>query len=446
MKLRLRSCVWLAVHSLALGRVCSQIPEMQSVLTSEPVVAVLPLAGKLYVMQPSQLAVWNRTAPPESLVTQAGVGGANRLAWPGGGVLGGFFLNATGKPMEFPGLVGADLVGVCRHPEERRLCFLTEDGKLLGADLGTKEVAAIFDNLPKALGIGPGRPRMRALFAAHDRLYVANDLDPAQASAGLRGSGRLAEWDWRGAWRVIESSPFVDIAGAEGTNGERSDLVFALGYDDLSLVLRMWHRNQWKRYRLPWRERPAGQTGNRIREISTDRWLMQAFGNFYQLQAPAPGITSPRVKPLCSSSEPILDFCAWRGAIILAGGQNDRLTGSAQPLLKETFLESLVNGAKPSGKGAVWRNATVGAGTVSDSFLIDGFDKKTVHFSNESDQPMQFDIDVDVTGTDVYRVLYRMEVPGRGYIPYVFPQGYSATWVRVKSLSPGAVTAEISME
>lgn len=446
MKFRLPTCVLCAILSLGLGMSHGQISEMQTILRAEPVVSLMPIGGNLYVMQPSQLAVWNRINPPQSLLNKDGIGGMNRLVWPGGGILGACQLQASGKWAEFPGLVGADLVGVCRHPEEQRLCFLTEDGRLLGADTGTKEVAAIFDNLPKALGIGAGRPRMRALFAAHDRLYVANDLDQAQATAGLRGSGRLAEWDWRGAWRIIESIPFVEITGAEGANGERSDLVFALGYDELSLVLRVWHRNQWKRYRLPWRERPAGQMGNRIREISTDRWLMQAFGNFYQLQPPAPGITAPRVKPVCSCLEPILDFCAFRGTIVMAGGQNDRLTGSTQPLFRETSLDAMGSGTKPSGKGAVWRNATVGAGTTSDSFLVDGFDKKTVHFSNESDQPMQFDIEVDVTGTDVFRGLYRMEVPGRSYVPYVFPQGYSATWMRVKSLSPGAVTVEVSMD
>ena len=80
------------------------------------------------------------------------------------------------------------------------------------------------------------------------------------------------------------------------------------------------------------------------------------------------------------------------------------------------------------------------------TFTLKTISFQTLHFSNEADQPIQLDIEVDTTGTDVFRGLYRMEVPGRSYIPYVFPQGYTATWVRVKSLSPGTVTAEISME
>lgn len=412
---------------------------------SDPIQALLPFDNRLWIAQKNAITMWERGGGSPTTLSMEGVGGSARLMMGSqtGGVLAGALISASGKAEALPGLSSASVVGVCRHPADHRLCFLTEEGRLLGADVATKEVAGIFENLPKALGLGSHPAHLRALFAAHDRLYLANEANAGQAG---KGGGRLAEWDWRGAWRMVDTASFVDVTGIESVNGERENLVLALGYDDLSVLLRVYSNLQWKRYRLPWRERPSTGIGQRIREISPGQWLMLAFGNFYLIQPPIPGSNQPQVRPLSACTESLHDFCAWGGSIVLAGGQQDRTAGTTQPLLRETTLAAITASPRPTGQGAWWRTTSVNANQVSESLLIAGFQKRTVHLSNEGDSPLTVDLEIDANNTEAYRGLYRMQVAPHSYVPYVFPEGYSATWLRLRAQEAGMVTAEISLE
>jgi hypothetical protein len=56
------------------------------------------------------------------------------------------------------------------------------------------------------------------------------------------------------------------------------------------------------------------------------------------------------------------------------------------------------------------------------------------------------DLEIGALNIEVYRGLYRMQVPPHSYIPYVFPDGYAPTWLRLRSLEAGVLTAEITVE
>jgi hypothetical protein len=445
----MRYLISLVVIGMISGALKAEEFERSKFLANEPVMALLPLGSRLWVAQEGRVFAINQQGGGTlEHQTKLGIGGRNRLALPGSGngILGATLIESGGKVLPLEGLVGANLVGTCRHPSDGRLCFLTEDGKLLGMDISTKAVGPIFDQLPKALGISGSQPRMRGLFAAHDRLYVVNDVLGEPNATTLKAAGRLAEWDWRGAWRIIETSPFVDVTGIESAGGERHDVIFALGYDEYSAVLRVRHQQQWKRYRLPWREPEFSPDSGKIREIGLGKWLVQAWGNFYLLQPPVGNSAAPRIRALSGGGDLLQDVCAWQGKIVLAGGQDDIASGSPQSLLEFTTLEKLAAGPKVMGKATFWRKSSMLANQVSDPLLIQGFDKKTLHLNNDSDQPIQIDLEIDATGTDQFAVLYRVELAPRAYVPYVFPQGYSASWLRLRTLGNGVVTGEISME
>jgi hypothetical protein len=346
-------------------------------------------------------------------------------------------------PAPFAAADGLRLTGMCRHPGgEKNFCLLTEDGQLLGASADGGKAEPIFADLPKALGLGGGPVQMRALLAIHDRLYVAADLAPES----VRTTGRLAEWNWRGTWRVIDSSPFVDLAGVEHPDGIRESLVFALGYDDLSALLRFWNGTAWKRYRLPWGTAAHAGPAHRLRQIAPDRWLLNAFDLLFELQPPQDANEAPQLRPLCRLARNVEDFCAWNGGIALAGGQFDSVTRRTSPTLLTTSLEDLARGQRPGGGGAVWKRQAVAPGTVSDPFFMGGFERKTVHLANDGDKPAVVDIEVDPDGSDDFRALYRVELAPGGYLPYVFPEGYSAQWWRLRVAEGATLTATVSYE
>ena len=93
------------------------------------------------------------------------------------------------------------------------------------------------------------------------------------------------------------------------------------------------------------------------------------------------------------------------------------------------------------GWGAVWWDTDVEPNTVSDPFLMTGFDKKTLHLKNESDDKASVEIEVDFLGDGSWSRLKQIDIPANGYIAEVFTDGYSAHWVRIRSRSTFKATA-----
>lgn len=60
-----------------------------------------------------------------------------------------------------------------------------------------------------------------------------------------------------------------------------------------------------------------------------------------------------------------------------------------------------------------------------------GFDKKVLHLSHGSAKAMTFDVEVDFLGCGAWKSYQRIKVPAKGYVPHVFPDGFSAHWLRV---------------
>ena len=115
------------------------------------------------------------------------------------------------------------------------------------------------------------------------------------------------------------------------------------------------------------------------------------------------------IKPIANHLRIVPDFCSWRGMLVLGGNQatpmkfgtlNDPNPRAGQPQAGLWFgkTDDLWSFGKPSGWGAVWWDTDVEPDTVSDPFLMTGFDKKTLHLKNESDGKASVEIEVDFLG------------------------------------------------
>jgi hypothetical protein len=144
------------------------------------------------------------------------------------------------------------------------------------------------------------------------------------------------------------------------------------------------------------------------------------------------------------------DFCSYRGMLVL-GSDNASAHGNANHLTAEPVsglwfgkTDDLWQFGKPSGWGGVWWDSPVQAGEASDPYLMTGFDKKVLHLRHQAAESVTFTVEVDFLGTGDWATYASIEVPAGGYVPHVFPEGYSAHWVRVVSNRDCTATAYLT--
>jgi hypothetical protein len=181
----------------------------------------------------------------------------------------------------------------------------------------------------------------------------------------------------------------------------------------------------------------------RIREVQTERYLMDAFGLFYELPSMVYGGRVWGVRPVASHLRIVPDFCYWRGLLVLAGDQADNASGQPQSGFWFGSVDDLWSWGKPAGWGGLWRRTDVAAGEVSDPFLMTGFDRKVLHLANDGDGPVSVEVEVDPLGDGGFRSWQVIDVPAHAYVPHVFPDGFSAHWLRLRARQAGRLTAEL---
>ena len=266
------------------------------------------------------------------------------------------------------------------------------------------------------------------------------------------------------------------------------EVVFALGWDDASVILKIIENGGdepafggLQTYRLPKASHAYDHLWTtewpRIREVESERYLIDMHGMFYELPAFAYGGATWGLRPISQHLRMVPDFASFRGMLVLGGNQvssifdNNRVTGQSQSGLwfgKTDDLWSL--GGKPQGWGGPWRYDVVQAGVPSDPYLMTGFDKKVAHLRVDAPAPnfltrrvrtvagrgaprapaafpgpVTFQIQVDFDGQSGHRgAKFYMEpwntiatitvnasaTAATSYAYFVFPEGFSAHWVR----------------
>jgi len=328
---------------------------------------------------------------------------ANRMVhWPSGqAFIGPHAIDADGNVRTIEALKKYRLTATVSHLTDpnNNVYFLGMEGRFWEVDVNSLEAKLLF-NLVKELEIKNAKAHFKGAYTAQGRVVVANNTYDEKEFLGQRDAGRLAEWD--------------------GDN----------------VVLRVLVQGKWLRYLLPKASHSWDHAWNtewmRIRHAVTERLLMDVHGMFYELPPFAYGGKIWGIRPICSHLRVVPDFCHWRGLFVMASDQIDHDQGQPQSGLWFGNIDDLWKMGKPAGWGGPWWDTPVKAGTVSDPFLMTGFDKKVVHLAQNSQQRVRFKIEVDFLGNGTWKEYDRFVVrSSTGYLHHEFPDGFSAHWVRV---------------
>jgi len=351
-------------------------------------------------------------------------------------IIGPHFISERGEVRTVPELTQYRLTANMEHLSDKvnMVYFLTMRGHIFEVNVNTLEARMVFEFTEENL---PGEGHFKSGFTAHGKVIVAgNKFDfTEQEPAGV-----LAEWDGKNI-KVIENKPFNEINGIPDYGGT----VFATGWDKRSAILQIYIDGQWTRHRFPKAsltyDHGSSTEWMRIRQVESERFLMDLFGMFYELPPFNYDGKSWGIRPVSTHLHVIPDFVAWRGLIFTGSDiiehDDDEVDGEPYPGQPTAGIwglkiDDIWSWGKPKGWGAVWWEDEVESNTTSDPYIMTGFDKKVVHFDNQGEQDVTFTIEVDIAGNGSWKTYQSVKVPAGEYDYHIFPEGYSAHWVRVR--------------
>ncbi len=365
-------------------------------------------------------------------------------------IIGPHAIDTEGNVRTFESLIDVRLTAVARHltDPENMVYFLGMEGEFIEADVHTLETRMLFD-LCDELEIDQA-PHFKDAYTDHGRVVVANNSYYSSDFEGGEPAGRLAQWDGSD-WTIVARTQFNSVTGR--CNGSLGRAIYAFGQDAASALMYVFLPDTgWKTYRLPkgtFTQDHAWTTEwPRMREVESERWLLDASGMFYELPAMTYGNAVRGLTPICRHLRIIPDYCSWNGLLVLGGDQttpiNDSnpFVGQPQANLRFMHTDDLWRmGGAPAGSGGPWWEEEVQGGVASDPFLMNGFRDKCLHISHENGGNLRFQIEVDFQGTGVWHQLEEIET-NDGYACHVFPSGFSCHWVRLVSSSSCTATAQ----
>ena len=336
---------------------------------------------------------------------------------------------------------------------DNKLYYLAMEGEFFEVDVHTLEVKQLFQLMDELKEPAGSKPHFKSGFTAHGRVVVCNNSYNQKDFNGEWNAGRLAEWDGKGEWKILENTAFTEVWAA----GSFGQPMIATGWDHISAIMRVFVNGEWKRYRIPKGSRTWDETSctewMRIREVETERALMDCHGLFYEIGMHTYGNQLWAIKPVSAHLRVIPDFCSWRGMLVFGGnqatamgfGNNDRnpLAGQPQAGLWFGKTDDLWSFGKAVGAGGVWYKTPVKAGEWSDPYLMTGFDKKSVHLCHDSNETVDFTIQTDFLGNGDFYDFKTISVNPGEYEHYEFPEAYSANWMRFKTAKNCKATAII---
>jgi hypothetical protein len=206
-----------------------------------------------------------------------------------------------------------------------------------------------------------------------------------------------------------------------------------------------------RRWRLPSSADAFDGAGLRgIREVISERYLAQIQGTFYEI--PRWGSrTVPdfqRMKPVASHRSRIADFATWRGLLVVAGTRPDAVrdghyfrAADAGIGLWFGAVDDLYKLGAPVGVGGPWKDTRVKSGDPSDPYLMTNFGRKAVTLSHDRDRSVRVTIEIDFLANGTWRQHAAIDVPSGQAVPYQFPDGFAAHWVRVSADADATATA-----
>lgn len=214
-----------------------------------------------------------------------------------------------------------------------------------------------------------------------------------------------------------------------------------------------------RRWRLPKGDPKFAQPGvlgaERVaREVATERDLFSAHGTFYELPAENAGGFA-KVRPVATHGFRIHDFCSYRGLFVMTGISSDPVVGNGpgnpHVIRSEDGLAAVWVGAiddvwrmgKPRGTGGPWLKTTVTKETPSDPYLMTGYDQKRMTLRNDGDAPARLRIELDVSGTGLWKNYREFDLAAGATETFEFPESLQAYWLRAVSDQDGTFTVQL---
>lgn len=357
-------------------------------------------------------------------------------------IIGPYVINSSGKWRRIEGLMEHRLTSTMPHLTDpaNRVYFQTMEGLFFEMDMVDLK-PRLLANLAKEMNITK-QPHFKGGYTAQGRVVVSNNgfFQYGETQAGL------FEWDGVKPWRRIADKPYMDVTARENMG----NVMFASGWDEKSVLLSALVKGEWQRYRLPKASHAFEQSWQtewmRIREVETEHFMMDIQGMFYELQPLAFEDHIWGVKPVCQHLRTIPDYCSFRGMLALGGNEtspnHDANAVAGQPQSGIWFgkTDDLWSWGQPQGWGGVWRKEAVTAGVPSDPFLLTDFRRKMLHLL--SDRSTNIEIQIDFLGNGTWVKYETVKLNGAEYHAVMFPDAFSAQWIRLVPSSTCTMTAE----
>lgn len=345
--------------------------------------------------------------------------------------IGPYAIDAKGNWKHIPELDQFRPTSTMRHLTDpaNRVYYQSMEGHFIEMDVADLKPRVLYD-LVKEMKIA-ARPHFKGGFTAQDRVVVANNgfYEFGEDQAGL------FEFDGK-TWKKLSGKPHMDVAARQ----DMGNVLFATGWDEASALFWALVKGVWQRYRLPKATHAMSHAWQtewmRIREVETEHYLVDIQGMFYELQPIAFEGRIWGLKPICQHLRIIPDYCSFRGLFAAAGNQNtpnrdnNALQGQPQAGLWFGKTDDLWSWGRPQGWGGPWWKTDVTRGVPSDPFLLTGFQRKMLHIA--ADKPGAFEIEIDFMGNGTWSLYERISVPAEGYAKHIFPDAFSAHWVRLR--------------
>jgi hypothetical protein len=344
------------------------------------------------------------------------------------------------------------LCGTAQHlsAPDSLVYMLGMEGELFELNVYTLETRHLFDLTRELCTPGEGGCHFKDCYTSEGRLVIVNNDYSEPDFLGKQSEGTLAEFDGS-RWKIIERKPYVGLGGL----GNFGNTIFASGWDRASAILKVFTAGNgaWTTYRLPkashcWDHKWQTEWP-RIRSVEHERLLLDHHGMFYEMSPWAYGNRVWGIRPISTHLWVHGDFCSWKGLLVIGADNASHDFGHngqcAEPQSGLWFgrTDDLWKLGKPKGWGGPWWEDLVEAGQPSDPYLMTGFDKKTLHLSHKHNVAVTFRIEVDFLGNGAWHTYANIEVPANGYKPHVFPDGFSAHWLRVVSGRTCTATAQL---
>ncbi len=253
----------------------------------------------------------------------------------------------------------------------------------------------------------------------------------------------------------MELRPLDDSASREWlkTNAAIPTDVFAV---DAASVL--FIDDQGARWRLPKGDAAFDSPGplgpGRVdREVCTERDLFNCHGTFYELPAENAGGFA-KIRPIATHNRRIHDYCSYRGLLVLTGLRDSAAAEDPHVIrgpggegaLWVGSVDDLWRLGKPRGRGGPWFETPVKVGEPSDPFLMTGYDRKSLTLSHSAAEEVVIDIEVDLTGTGIWRDYESFTVPPGETVEHMFPTAFGAYWLRAIAARACNATVQLHYE